>query len=167
MKLNQYLALLLSIYALNTSAQLHVIADYGGESAVRFYESLQPDETVVAASPNAIPATLTEMDILPVVSHRLTPGKVMPVSLDLTGMAPIFLIGADNLSIQWLIQNNETLERIHATGLVVNVKTPEELTALRQKFPRLTFIPTPGDDLAIRLNLSHYPALLTEVGLSQ
>ena len=41
MKLNQYLALLLSIYALNTSAQLHVIADYGGESAVRFYESLQ------------------------------------------------------------------------------------------------------------------------------
>ena len=60
-----------------------------------------------------------------------------------------------------------TLKKIGAMGLVVSVKTTNELSELRQLAPDLTLMPTPGDDLASRLNLAHYPALLTSEGLSQ
>lgn len=151
----------------NTWAELKVIADFGGESAVRFYESLQPDETMVQAYPNAIPSTLTEADILPIVSHRLSVGKVESVSMDLLGMQPIFLIGADNTSVLWLQQNAQRLVEMGATGLVINVKTIDELNTLREVVPALPLIPTPGDDLAARLRLQHYPVLLTATGISQ
>ena len=56
---------------------------------------------------------------------------------------------------------------MNAIGLVVNVKTIEELTTLREVVPSLTLIPTPGDDLAQRLGLSHYPVLISVIGISQ
>lgn len=165
---NVVVSAVLSVFSVTAaSAKLNVIADFGGESAVRFYESLQPDESMVQAHPDAVPATLTEADILPVVSHRLTVGKVLPVQMDLLGMQPIFLIGADNTSVLWLQQNAQRLVDIGATGLVVNVRTMDELNTLREVVPALSLIPTPGDDLAARLRLQHYPALLTPTGISQ
>ena len=147
----QYKSFFLSLVCLGAvvqaQAELKVIGDFGGESAVRFYEALQPDESMVQAYPNSVPSTLTEADILPVISHRMTPGQIQPVRMNLPGMLPIFLIGT--------------------MGLVVSVKTTNELSELRQLAPDLTLMPTPGDDLASRLNLAHYPALLTSEGLSQ
>ncbi|MFY1026556.1 integrating conjugative element protein [Actinobacillus seminis] len=150
------------------SAELPVIADLGGESAVRFYEGIQPEVDESAANfPNAIPDMLTEADMLPVVSHRLTPGQVNPVTLDLTGMSPLFLVGVDNLSRQWLKQHYDVLLANQAVGLVVNVTTLEELVGLRQLAPNLPLLPTAADDLSRRLKLNHYPALITETGISQ
>ena len=167
----QYKSLFLSLLCLGAAAhaqaELKVIGDFGGESAVRFYEALQPDESMVQAYPNSVPSTLTEVDILPVVSHRMTPGQIQPIQMNLPGMLPIFLIGTDNFSKNWLYRNYDYLRKIEAMGLVVSVKTINELSELRQLAPDLTLIPTPGDDLAVRLNLAHYPALLTSEGLSQ
>ncbi|HDX0980423.1 TPA: integrating conjugative element protein [Pasteurella multocida] len=150
------------------SAELPVIADLGGESAVRFYEGIQPEaDESTSHFPNAIPDTISEADMLPVVSHRLTPGKVNPIALDLTGMSPLFLVGVDNLSRQWLKQHYDVLLANQAVGLVVNVATLEELTALRELAPNLPLLPTSADDLSRRLKLNHYPALITETGVSQ
>ena len=157
----QYKSFFLSLVCLGAvvqaQAELKVIGDFGGESAVRFYEALQPDESMVQAYPNSVPSTLTEADILPVISHRMTPGQIQPVRMNLPGMLPIFLIGTDNLSKNWLHANYNYLKKIGAMGLVVSVKTTNELSELRQLAP----------DLASRLNLAHYPALLTSEGLSQ
>lgn len=149
-------------------AELNVIADFGGESAIRFYEALQPEHDDTAPQyPNSIPSTVSEADILPIVSHNLSPGSVDTKPFDLVGMQAIFLIGADNLSAQWLSQNREKLIELNAVGLVVNVMTINELAQLREIAPELRIFPTPGDDLAERIGLSHYPALITETGVSQ
>lgn len=164
-----YLNVLLGLccIALPARADVVVIADFGGESVVRFYESLQPEyDESVQLPPNAI-REVTERDMLPVVSHRLTPGQVAPQAFDLTGMSAIFLVGADNLSAHWLEQNRTKLIALNATGLVVNVKTEQELQTLREIIPELSLLPVPGDDLAERMSLSHYPALITETGVSQ
>ena len=105
--------------------------------------------------------------MLPVVSHKLTPGNVKPIVLELTGMSPIFLIGADELSRLWLSQHYDNLLSQQAVGLVVNVTTLDELNQLRRLAPNLTLLPSPADDLSDRLKLSHYPALITETGVSQ
>ncbi|AGI32926.2 TPA: integrating conjugative element protein [Mannheimia haemolytica] len=147
---------------------LTVIADFGGESAVRFYEALQPEHDENAPNyPNSIPASVSEADILPVVSHKLSPGIIETKQFDLTGIQAIFLIGADNTSAQWLQQNREKLITLNATGLVVNVRTLAELNQLREIVPEIIMLPIPGDDLAERIGIAHYPALITETGVSQ
>ena len=65
----QYKSFFLSLVCLGAvvqaQAELKVIGDFGGESAVRFYEALQPDESMVQAYPNSVPSTLTEADTGP------------------------------------------------------------------------------------------------------
>ncbi|QLB12776.1 integrating conjugative element protein (TIGR03765 family) [Bisgaardia hudsonensis] len=154
--------------SLSTWAENIIIADFGGESAVRFYESLQPEHDVNAPYyPNALPSFVSEFDMLPIVSHKLTPGKVKNKSFDLAGIQPIFLIGTDSLSRHWITENYQRLYQLDATGLVVNVNNKEELIFLRTLAPELLLLPVSGDDLAERIPLSHYPALITETGVSQ
>ncbi|WP_275044657.1 PFL_4695 family integrating conjugative element protein [Mannheimia haemolytica] len=76
-------------------------------------------------------------------------------------------MGADNTSAQWLQQNREKLITLNATGLVVNVRTLAELNQLREIVPEIIMLPIPGDDLAERIGIAHYPALITETGVSQ
>lgn len=152
----------------NLNAELRVIADLGGESAVRFYEPIQPVHTPDAPKhPNAIPSTLDESALLPVVSHKLTPGKIEPRKLDLAGASTMFLLGADDYSRQWLTQNREKLQAMHAVGLVINAQTLEELNALRAIAPELELLPAPADTLADRLNVYHYPVIINSEGISQ
>ncbi|TYG35647.1 integrating conjugative element protein [Lonepinella koalarum] len=160
--------MLLSTICATSHAELTVIADLGGESAIHFYEGIQPehDENAVP-HPNALPAQITEADMLPVVSHLLSPGIVQPRALKLMGMQPIFLVGADPISAQWLTHNAIKLVNLNATGLVVNVKTLDELNQLRAIVPDLTLLPASADDLAERIHLSHYPVLMTATGLLQ
>nr|WP_084257134.1 integrating conjugative element protein [Pasteurella testudinis] len=149
-------------------AELQVIADVGGESAVRFYEAIQPEHDETAPiMPHAIPPMLSEADMLPVVSHQLSPGVLKERTMDLAGLQPIFLVGNDNMSVAWLQSKKQYLASLHAIGLVVNVDSLSALIALREIAPELTLIPTPGDDLAERMNLQHYPVLITEQGLTQ
>jgi hypothetical protein len=54
-----------------------------------------------------------------------------------------------------------------AVGLVVNVETAQGLTRLRALVPGVPLAPVAGDDLADRLGLRHYPALITATGIEQ
>ncbi|PJG82772.1 integrating conjugative element protein [Caviibacterium pharyngocola] len=170
MKLSKWIMLTtLCIYFCHFSyAELQVIADLGGESAVRFYEGIQPEHDENATPhPNALPAQITEADMLPIISHQLTPGTVQSRTLDLAGMQPIFLVGYDSISFHWLELNATKLKNLNAVGLVVNVKDLDELMQLRAVVPELTLLPSSADDLAERIQLFHYPVLMTATGLSQ
>lgn len=150
------------------SAELKIIADFGGESAVRFYEPIQPVHSPDAPKhPDAVPAQLTEDQLLPVVSHKWSVGRVETKAFNLPGALPMFLIGADDFSQQWLYQNREKLTKMNAMGLVINVQTVNEMRALRNIIPQLTLMPAPADTLADRLKIYHYPLLLTAEGVSQ
>ncbi|WP_419851720.1 integrating conjugative element protein [Actinobacillus pleuropneumoniae] len=151
-----------------TVAKLNVIADFGGESAVRFYEPIQPVHSENAPRhPNAVPSAVSEEQMLPVVSHKWRVGKVSPQTVNLPGAIPLFLIGADDTSVNWLEAQREQLISMNATGLVINVQNMEQLTRLRQIVPSLTLMPASADSLADRLNIYHYPILITAEGITQ
>lgn len=150
------------------NAKLAVLADLGGESAVRFYEPIQPVSSPDAPqNPNAVPSIVTEVDMLPVVSHKWSVGSVQPQSVKLSGAMPIFLLGVDERSRQWLADNQQKLLSLRATGLVINVQTLDELNQLRAIAPSLTLLPSPADALADRLGINRYPLLITAEGISQ
>ena len=105
--------------------------------------------------------------MLPVRSAHLSPGDVPRRVIRVPGLTPLFLIGDDARSRAWLRQRQAALRDQQAVGLVVNVESMAALTALRRLAPDLTLSPTSGDDLAQRLDLRHYPVLITATGIEQ
>lgn len=162
---------LLSLVHIAPAQDLIVVGDDGGVSALPYYRALNllPD-TPTATTP-AAPATphtpYREGDLLPVHSTRPTPGRVTPRTLRAPGLSPFFLIGDDAPSRAWLHARGDTLRTLNAVGLVVNVGSAQALAALRRDAPGLTLVPASGDDVATRLNLSHYPVLVTATGIEQ
>ena len=51
--------------------------------------------------------------------------------------------------------------------MVISVRDEQGLNALRQLAPGVAMVPVSGGDLARRLALTHYPALITATGISQ
>nr|WP_087042294.1 integrating conjugative element protein [Caballeronia ptereochthonis] len=162
---------LLGLVRVASAQTLIVVGNDGGASALPYYRALNllPD-TPVAANPavRAAPhAPYREADLLPVRSARLTPGRVTPRTLQAPGLSSFFLIGDDQPSRAWLHARADTLRALGAVGLVVNVGSADALAALRRDAPGLTLVPASGDDIAVRLSLSHYPVLVTATGIEQ
>jgi len=105
--------------------------------------------------------------VLPVHSARLTPGAVPPRKLDLPGITPLFLVGQDPASLKWLAQHALRLQDLGASGLAVEVADAQALRRIQAAAQGLEIWPVSGDDIAERLDLQHYPVLITPTGLEQ
>ncbi|CAH0649836.1 integrating conjugative element protein [Pseudomonas putida] len=126
-----------------------------------------PAMATESAAPVEQPDPRTLNWMLPVRSARLTPGEVPRRGLDLPGMLPLFLVGADATSLAWLAQHAPALKRLGANGLAVEVPDAAALQRIQAIVPELAIWPVSGDDIAERLELEHYPVLITPTGLEQ
>lgn len=158
--------------ALAQSPPLVVVDDHGGASALPYYEALdlQPHRDQAPPRievPRAPPGRSGEAAMLPVRSPMLSPGDVSRRVIHAPGLKPLFLIGDDDRSRAWLQQRATILRDLGAVGIVVNVESAGALDALRRAAAGLTLVPAPGDDLARRLGLRHYPVLVTPTGIEQ
>lgn len=104
---------------------------------------------------------------LPVHSTRLSPGAVPPRTLNLPGFTPLFLVGQDSASLEWLAQHAQRLQELGASGLAVEVADAQALRRIQASTPGLDIWPVSGDDIAERLELQHYPVLIMPTGLEQ
>ena len=153
------------------SEPLIVIEDRGGDSALPYYEALNLQPRTSGSPRIELPKppaqSFSEADLLPVHSSRLSPGTVPRRVIEAPGLMPFFLVGEDDLSRHWLEQRAAALQELNAVGFVVNVSSGQALAALRRLAPGLTLAPVSGDDLAERLELRHYPVLVTPTGIEQ
>lgn len=157
------ITLLLPLAAQATS--LTVVEDRGGVSALPYYQGLNP-EPVPAQRQAPLPQPSMAQGF-PVRSQRLTPGTVQGRALNAPGLQPFFLVGDDELSRRWLASRGETLQRLGAVGLAVNVASADRLAVIRRWAGGLAVSPVVGDDVASRLGLAHYPVLITPTALEQ
>jgi len=162
------LALLVS---LGIEAELQVVEDLGGTSALAYYRSLnlstRQTPTAAIRLPNVRRNPYSEADMLPVRSPALKPGQVAARVHNIPGLRPIFLVGDDDLSRRWLQERLEVLRDLQAICLLINVPNLQALNELRQLGRGLNMTPAPADDLAQRLGIEHYPVLVTATGLDQ
>lgn len=153
--------------------QLTVVADRGGKPARPYYDPIKPaevpeNEAYSATAQARAYVPVTEADMLPVHSQQLSPGPVPTQAIDMPAFTtPFFLIGAGKLSRRWLAQRGERLRELHAVGLVVDVDTIAQLKRLRRIGNGLVLKPVPGDDIARRLDIAHYPVLITSKAIQQ
>lgn len=125
--------------------------------------------SAVLAEPAIAPLSqhLDEAWMLPVSSSLLRPGAVTPRALDMPGLRPFFLVGDDPHSLSWLRKNTARLRTIGAVGLAVEVADTASLERIRDAATGLIILPVNGDDIAARLQIHHYPVLITATGLRQ
>ena len=105
--------------------------------------------------------------VLPIHSSQLSPGPITRRVLDIPGMTPLFLVGQDLLSVQWLTEHAPALQALGASGLAVEVTDSDALQRIQATAPELPIWPVSGDDIAARLQLEHYPVLITPTALEQ
>ncbi|MFJ2445321.1 integrating conjugative element protein [Pseudomonas sp. NPDC087626] len=105
--------------------------------------------------------------ILPIRSSHLSPGQITSRALNMPGLRPFFLVGDDSQSLTWLRQRAAELQEMGAAGLAVEVADNEALARIRAAAPGITILPVNGNDIAIRLQIEHYPVLITAISLEQ
>ncbi|WP_297203706.1 integrating conjugative element protein [uncultured Pluralibacter sp.] len=162
--------LLFSLLPLTGHAELNVIADLGGQDAAPYFEAVnkQPGMSTeeIASSPPSL-VVQGEAAMLPVFTPELRPGSVADRPLQLPGIGALFLLGDDALSRDWLKANAGALSEQHAAGMIVNVADMAAVRELRELAPGVSLAPASGSELARRLQIAHYPVLITDTGLTQ
>jgi len=97
----------------------------------------------------------TELDPLPVNTPSMTPGRVQIRKIDRPYLnQPIFIVGADSLSLTWLTEHRQQLKKHNAIGIAVNVKTQQALEQLIQASGGLSINPVVGNKIARQLSLA-------------
>ena len=123
----------------------------------------QPDRAMHAD----LSTFVDEAWILPIRSSHLSPGQITSRALSIPGLQPFFLVGDDPQSLTWLRQRAAELQEMGAAGLAVEVADTEALARIRAAAPDITILPVNGNDIATRLQILHYPVLITATSLGQ
>lgn len=124
---------------------------------------IQPGRAIQAD----LSALADESWILPVRSSHLSPGQITSRALNMPSLRPFFLVGDDSQSLTWLRQRAVELQELGAAGLAVEVADTEALARIRAAAPGITILPVNGNDIATRLQIEHYPVLITATSLEQ
>ncbi|MHC8380578.1 integrating conjugative element protein [Pseudomonas sp. LB3P14] len=154
-----------------TQLQLAVAGDQPSDYARPHFQAARPSINNRTQPDRAMHADLStfadEAWTLPVRSSLLSPGQIIPRALNMPGLRPFFLVGEDPQSLAWLRQRAAELQKMGAAGLAIEVADTEALARIRAAAPGITILPVNGNDIATRLQIEHYPVLITATSLEQ
>jgi integrating conjugative element protein (TIGR03765 family) len=96
-------------------------------------------------------------------SPNLSPGVQPRIAVGGSGThlpRPIFLVGADARSLDWLARHRIRLSALGAVGLVVDAEGLGDILQLRRAAGELQLAAGSGEMLAEHFGLRHYPVLI-------
>ncbi len=106
----------------------------------------------------------------PVVTKELSVGRVGEEEATNAryeaAVRPLFIIGYDATSVEWLQSNAEILKEKNAVGYVANVETEEQLSHLNAILDnKVLLLAMNASDIANKLNIKHYPFYMDRNGI--
>lgn len=105
---------------------------------------------------------------VPIRTHTLTPQRIDSKDAYFPNLSvPLFVVGADPVSLAWLKQWREALLKVGAVGWVVQAESAQELRAVAEAGAGLRFMAMPGDALADIFGVNGYPVLISERAIEQ
>jgi integrating conjugative element protein (TIGR03765 family) len=150
------------------AAEPVVLYDAGGTRPLADYVAVP----AIAATPGAAPRPAqiqAPRPRFPVRTPGLAAKPIVPRAVNLPQLAgrPLFLVGSDAFSREWLARYRDRLRAVGAAGVVVQAETAEDfaaMAALAQDLPITAFDVT---DLARQLGLTGYPVLASAERIEQ
>ncbi len=118
------------------------------------------DQRIVADYAQLFPLTTPELTLGHLIARKHD--KKLPMVL-----RPLFLVGCDRTSAQWLNTRKDWLMKHRATGMVVECPSLSLYRHMAASFQGLTLMPASGSSLASVYQLKHYPAIITTEGVLQ
>jgi integrating conjugative element protein (TIGR03765 family) len=121
------------------------------------------------APPSATATGVTLEALLPIRTPEMSPGAVQArgPQAAATGARPVFLIGTDPLSLDWLAAHRERLIELGAVGMLIEAESVEAVRQVAGRAEGLQVLPASGSELARALGLRHYPVLISAQGIEQ
>ena len=97
----------------------------------------------------------------------LSAGKVDTHAVNLPALTqPLFVIGDDTFSLQWLQQNTAALKKMHAVGLITNVGSELRYKTIEQT-SGWVLLPVSLEGIESLVPVTHLPFLLTATAVMQ
>lgn len=149
--------------------KLNVIADRGGESASRYISTQTVETKSIDYRDMRVKGSMLK-NMLPIHTPEMSPGRLKQAHLarDYAAMSfPVFVIGNDTLSKQWLAGNAPYLKKHKAIGLLIQLDTMAEYDEIKSLGGGLPIIPTYGAQLGQQLQLNRYPFYVDQTGVHQ
>lgn len=138
-----------------SSAPLVVLDDQGGRP---FMLNGKHQRAGLRATP---PRDIRFSVGFPVRTAHLSPGQMLTTPVPLhKGQQPLFVIGNDDLSLDWVEANKPYLLEIGARGFVVSVENEQDWVQLQEWLAPLDVKAVTGDAFNEVFGLTHYPFLL-------
>ena len=108
----------------------------------------------------------------PVVTKELSVGRVEhDEAANIrygAAVRPLFIIGYDAVSVEWLQSNAEILKERNAVGYVANVETEEQLAHLNSIIDnKVLLLAMNASDIANKLEIRHYPFYMDRDGIQR
>ncbi len=148
-----------NIYALPT-----VIYDNGKTiDANQFYPFKKPSPSDISLQN----INISKQNRFPIETKEMSVGKVNVKNIKYNIPKPICIIGYDDISKKWLIQNTKVLIEINALCFVVNIKNLKQLSELQGLAQGINMQAVIGSDFAKYLNIKHYPVLINNKQVQQ
>lgn len=105
---------------------------------------------------------------VPIRTSNLVPGRTTTRDAYFPNLAmPLFVVGADPLSLAWLKQWRTALVKVGAVGWVVQAENEQELRAVAEAGAGLRFMAAPGNALTGVFGIEVYPVLISERAIEQ
>ena len=147
-----------------------VIADLGGVPIDDLLYPYGVEPSDESETPPVINDGWLSPGLYPVITDLMSAGVISDVEgRDIPAYLlsqPVFIVGYDRASANWLINNVDILDKNQAVGLVVNVDSHEQMRELlRITDHRLMLQPINGNRLAQSIKLYHYPAYIDQDGV--
>lgn len=154
---------------------LTVIYDAGNTLPLSEYTTEGAYEKSPTKAPRRSETTTSEketqlppMTLLPIRTPSMSPGKVTLRTHRIPHFqVPLFIVGSDRLSKDWLQQRKDDLTAVNAVGLLVAAETERDINDMMALAEDLWLFAASGEDIAAELNLRHYPVLISKIGIEQ
>jgi integrating conjugative element protein (TIGR03765 family) len=142
-------------------AATQVIANLGRtESAAPYLKQLMQVNGNQKPIKTTQPTTY-EMNYV-VHTKELTPGVVKRRKVSFKNFSqPIYIVGDDELSKNWLKKYKDRLNGLKATGFIVNVSSNKSYLQFSKEFG-VNPIPINGKEMAEHFGIKHYPVLISQ-----
>lgn len=109
-----------------------------------------------------------QMIRLPIRTPSMSPAPIKTQDAYFANLLmPIFVVGADQHSLQWLRAWHQTLVRVGAMGWVVQAENAEDLQAIAEAGKGLRMLTLSGDAIPKIFGVSSYPVLITSRSIEQ
>ncbi len=127
----------------------------------RMMDSSAQDMTQEAGPPDSVDLN----SFYNVRTSTLSPDNAASTITENNITQPLFIVGDDALSINWMKKNARELTQLNAAGFLVNCSGQAEFDAISNA-TRLPLTPINGDDFAELFHIKNYPVLITRASIN-